>query len=127
MRHERPRTVLVVDDDSDMRLYCAKALESEGYRTRLSSNATGVGSARPPVGRSSPDRFLIGAFGASNGGLQSKPALTVIILIERAMLLFQSARSLHFHLRRSARSGTRLRCGQTSPLAKRFSPSRCVG
>jgi CheY-like chemotaxis protein len=37
MRHEP--TVLIVDDDSDMRLYCAKALESEGYRTVVSSNA----------------------------------------------------------------------------------------
>lgn len=40
MLSEKSRTVVIVDDDSDMRLYCAKALQSERYTTVLSSNAS---------------------------------------------------------------------------------------
>jgi CheY-like chemotaxis protein len=48
MLPEHSPTVLIVDDDSDMRLYCAKALQGEGYTTVSASN---VSAALEALGR----------------------------------------------------------------------------
>jgi DNA-binding NtrC family response regulator len=53
---EHAPTVLIVDDDNDMRLYCAKVLQSEGYATVSTSNASTVHQVlgRRPVDYFSP-------------------------------------------------------------------------
>ncbi|MDQ6735368.1 MAG: response regulator [Nitrospirota bacterium] len=40
MLHEQASTVLIIDDDRDMRVYCARALQSEGYVTLTSDNGS---------------------------------------------------------------------------------------
>lgn len=55
MLREHAPTVLIVDDDSDMRLYCAKALQSEGYATVSTSNAS---TALEVLGRRQVDLLL---------------------------------------------------------------------
>jgi DNA-binding NtrC family response regulator len=55
MLTEHSPTVLIVDDDSDMRLYCAKALQREGYATVSTSNAS---TAPEVLGRQPVDLLL---------------------------------------------------------------------
>jgi CheY-like chemotaxis protein len=80
-------TVLIVDDDSDMRVYCAKALESEGYRTIVSSNAA---AALDALGRH-PVKLLITDFQLGPptprlaGHSRSQPVLTGVGLMKKAL------------------------------------------
>lgn len=88
MRHEP--TILIVDDDSDMRLFCAKALESEGYRTVVSSNAA---TALDALGRQSVS-LLITDFQlgppASRlaGSRRSQPVLNGVGLAQKAVAAY---------------------------------------
>jgi CheY-like chemotaxis protein len=92
MRHEP--TVLIVDDDSDMRLYCAKALESEGYRTVVSSNAA---AALDMLGRRSIS-LLITDFHLGPptprlaGGRRSQPVLNGVGLAQKAVAAYPGLR-----------------------------------
>ena len=87
-------TVLIVDDDSDMRLYCAKALEGEGYRTIVSSNAT---AALDALGRQ-PVRLLITDFQLGPpaprlaGHPRSRPVLTGVGLMQKALAVYPDLR-----------------------------------
>jgi len=85
MRHEP--TVLIVDDDSDMRLYCAKALESEGYQTVVSSNAAAALDAlgRRPVSLLITDFQLGPPAPRLAGHPRSRPVLTGVGLMQRAL------------------------------------------
>lgn len=84
MGHAPPSTILIVDDDSDMRLYCARALESEGYQTVLSSNASGALDVlrRQSVSLLLTDFQLGPAALRLAGGLKPAPALTGVGLME---------------------------------------------
>jgi len=89
-------TVLIVDDDSDMRLYCAKALESEGYRTMVSSNAA---AALDALGRQ-PVHLLITDFQLGPpaprlaGHPRSQPVLTGVGLMQKALAVYPGLRVL---------------------------------
>ena len=84
--HHKP-TVLIVDDDSDMRIYCAKALESEGYRTIVASSAA---AALDALGRH-PVKLLITDFQLGPptprlaGHSRSQPVLTGVGLMKKAL------------------------------------------
>jgi CheY-like chemotaxis protein len=87
MLTERPPTVLIVDDDSDMRLYCAKALHSEGYATVSTSNAS---TALEVLGRQPVDvlltDFQLGppAFRLA-GSPEARPSVTGVGLMQLAL------------------------------------------
>ena len=91
MPHEPPHTVLIVDDDSDMRLYCAKALESEGYQTMLSSNASGALDLlrRQSVSLLLTD-FQLGPAALRLAGGRPELALTGVGLMELAQASYPS-------------------------------------
>jgi two-component system, cell cycle response regulator CpdR len=80
-------TVLIVDDDSDMRLYCAKALESEGYQTVVSSNAAAALDAlgRRPVSLLITDFQLGPPAPRLADHPRSQPALTGVGLMQKAL------------------------------------------
>lgn len=88
MLREHSPTVLIVDDDSDMRLYCAKALQSEGYATVSTSNASTALAVldRQPVDLLLTD-FQLGpsAFRLSESS-RPKPSLTGVGLMELALV-----------------------------------------
>ncbi|MBA2252611.1 MAG: response regulator [Nitrospirales bacterium] len=87
MLSEHSPTVLIVDDDSDMRLYCAKALQSEGYVTVSTSNAS---TALEVLGRQPVDLLLTdfqlgpSAFRLARGP-RPKPLLTGVGLMQLAL------------------------------------------
>ncbi|HKN86577.1 MAG TPA: PilZ domain-containing protein [Nitrospiraceae bacterium] len=85
MRHKP--TVLIVDDDSDMRVYCAKALESEGYRTIVSSNAAAALDAlgRQPINLLITDFLLGPPVPRLAGHPRSRPVLTGVGLMQKAL------------------------------------------
>lgn len=90
----REPTVLIVDDDSDMRLYCAKALESEGYQTIVSSNASAALDAlgRRPVSLLITDFQLGPPAPRLAGHPRSQPAVTGIGLMQKALAAYPSLR-----------------------------------
>jgi two-component system, cell cycle response regulator CpdR len=92
MRHEP--TVLIVDDDSDMRLYCAKALESEGYQTVVSSNAAAALEtlARRPVSLLITDFQLGPPIPRLAGHPRSQPILTGVGLMQKALAVYPGLR-----------------------------------
>jgi CheY-like chemotaxis protein len=87
MLREHGSTVLIVDDDSDMRLYCAKALESEGYATVLSGNGQAALEVlgRQPIGLLITDFQLAPSSLRLVGGPRRAPVLNGIGLVQRAL------------------------------------------
>ena len=88
MPPEHSRTVLIVDDDSDMRLYCAKALQSEGYGIVSTSNAS---TALAVLGRQPVDLLLTDfQLGPSVFRLSERsrpePSITGVGLMELALV-----------------------------------------
>lgn len=90
----RESTVLIVDDDSDMRLYCAKALESEGYQTVVSSNAAAalVALGRRPVSLLITDFQLGPPAPRLAGHPRSQPILTGVGLMQKALAIHPALR-----------------------------------
>jgi CheY-like chemotaxis protein len=92
MRHEP--TILIVDDDSDMRLYCAKALESEGYCTVVSSNAAAALDAlgRRPVSLLITDFHLGPPTPRLASSRRSQPVLNGVGLAQKAVAAYPGLR-----------------------------------
>ena len=87
MLPEHSPTVLIVDDDSDMRLYCAKALQGEGYTTVSASNVSAALEAlgRQPVNLLLTDYQLGPSAFRLAGAMRAKPVLTGADLLHLAL------------------------------------------
>lgn len=82
--HRRGKDVLVVDDESSLRLLCRVNLELEGHRVR---EAATLAEARAELERATPDVILLDRHVGSEDGLELLDEIEALDLPARVVLL----------------------------------------